>query len=298
MAITYEQVATAAEQLTANGEPVSSRSIRAILPCSPNELGPLLRDWKAGRPTVKSADIVIDPAIAAAVIKQVQDAVDDARTQTEIRLRELEEELQDTQAVGRANEHTITELNAQVEVARTALSNRDGQVSALEKSLTETREALAVETRAKETSLKSLGQAEAKADSIPALEKKIVELTALVDTERTTRESRQVDIARLTAELEAAKKNIATETERVQGLQTHLDKAHADTETLRQQHADHLKSVNAELDKIRTEAHAAQVDKARLEAVEKSQKELIESLKKSLEAATNPATKPESVMQK
>lgn len=288
MSITYDQVATAAEQIIASGGKVSSRSIRAALPCSPNELGPLLRDWKAGRPTVKTADIVLAPEITETIIRQVQTAVIEARAETEDRLRELEEEIHDTQMVGRTNEQKIIELSEQLHLAQTALNTRDGQISELEKSLTDARETAARESHAKEDALKLLGQAEAQVRTIPNLEKRSADLAAQVETERTTREKAQIDIARLTAERDAAIKESTAEIERIKGLQAHLDKAHADTENMRTYHAEHIKNINIELDKTRDAAHAAQVTNARLEAADASNKQLIETLKQALDAAQKP----------
>jgi chromosome segregation ATPase len=284
MTITYEQVAAAAEQIVAAGGKVSSRSIRSILPCSPNELGPLLNDWKAGRTVIKAADIVLDPEISAVILRQVQTVIDKTRADTEERIKELEEEIQDTQTIGRENERRIVDVTGQLAQAHTDINQRDGQLAELHASITDMKEAVARETAAREKALKELGQAETKAAAVPGLEKQIIDLAAQLETERKARETAQIEVAGLRAERDAAKKDATAEAERVKALQSQLEAAQKQTESVRTTYDTRLKEAQAATDKIITAEHSAATQNAKLSAQLEAAAQVRESLEKTIQA--------------
>lgn len=261
MALTYEQVADAAAKLEADGIKVTSRNIRTILPCSPNELGPLLNDWKQGRQKVKSADIVLDPSITVAIIKQVQTAVDEATASVEDRLKDMQEELTDTQTEGRAQAKTIQELRQQLEAAAETIQQHENTISILTSSLNDTKATLIRVGTEKEEAIKKLGTAEQQVAGIPDLNRRITELTADIAKERSEKEAATIENIKINAEL------------------AHLRNKLTELQTSAASSADTIKALTTERDAQREKAHKAEVETMRLTTVEKATQELIAQLK-------------------
>ena len=97
--VTYESVAGAAEAIQQSGGKPSVRSVISHLGGgSPNAVGPLLAEWRAGRPLVRASDIELDPRIAQLIAEQVQKAASDAARAAEERAATVQE---DAEAVAR-----------------------------------------------------------------------------------------------------------------------------------------------------------------------------------------------------
>ena len=73
--VSFETVATAAEELVAAGKKASVRNVIASLggwPCPPNSVLKHLAEWKTGRPLVSIADTDLDDNIKRAIAEQMQ----------------------------------------------------------------------------------------------------------------------------------------------------------------------------------------------------------------------------------
>lgn len=103
--VNFENVAAAAEQIEQAGGRPSVRTVIAHLGGgSPNAVGPLLNEWRAGRVTIKAAEVTLDPRIAAILGEQIQQAAKDAAKAAEDRAAVIQEDADAVAEAGRAAE--------------------------------------------------------------------------------------------------------------------------------------------------------------------------------------------------
>ena len=116
--VTYESVAAAAEAIQQAGGKPSVRAVMSQLGGgSPNAIGPLLNEWRAGRPLVRASDIELDPRIAQLIAEQVQKAASDAARAAEERAATVQEDAEAVAEAGREAEAEAQRLTVALEAA-------------------------------------------------------------------------------------------------------------------------------------------------------------------------------------
>ncbi len=273
--VSYESVAAAAESLAAGGQRPSVRAIIAVLGGgSPNAVLPHLQAWKAARPSVKAADVTIDPRIAAILAEQIIAAVTDATRTAEARAADLEADAEAVAEAGRLAEARAEELAD--ELAQVQADNQQlvGQVDAMQREFEQVKkEAAAVvaeartdaqrERDAAEQARQALARAELRLEAVPALEQQLADLRAQLEAERKARTDAEKAGAVAVAQKEAAERqadeyrtrNAAAEQREIQ-LRTDL----ADLAGKLEAKGDKLAEVSAQ-----AAQHAAERDAARTE---------------------------------
>jgi colicin import membrane protein len=234
--VTYETVAQACEALSAEGKRPSVRAILAQLGGgSPNAVLDHQRQWKAGRPTVKSADIQVDPRIGLIVAEQIAQAVAAARADIEAQLAESEQDAETVGKAGREAEERASALAEELEAAKAKLQAMAGQIDQLnadaEKVKAEAGERVKAaeeracdgiakaedearrEREAREAAQMQMAKAELRLEALPRLEAEIDQMRAEIAQERKARQ--------------AAEQGAAVAVEKASGLAERLTEAKA-----------------------------------------------------------------------
>lgn len=230
--VTFENVAAAATALTEAGQRPSVRAvITALGGGSPNSVLSHLQAWKAARPSVKAADVTIDPRIAEILAAQISASVIDATKAAEARAADLEADAEAVAEAGRAAEARVEELTADLERAQAENQQLMGRLTALTseveqskreaaEAILEARQAAEREREAAESSRQALARAELRLEGLPALEAQLQELRNKLDAERDARAA--LDKRAAVAEAEAAGRK-----ERISTLGSDLSRAQA-----------------------------------------------------------------------
>ncbi|MFJ1259008.1 DNA-binding protein [Cupriavidus sp. CuC1] len=197
--VSYEAVSAAADSLVVGGQRATVRAVIAILGGgSPNAVLPHLQAWKAGRPGIKAADVVLDARIAEILKEQIAADVAKATHEAGIRLADLESDAEAVAEAGRKAEVRADELDDELVKAQAEIQQRDGLLAGLRAELDEIRREAssqvmearadaAREREAAEAARQGLARAELRLEALPALEKESTELRAALDAERITR---------------------------------------------------------------------------------------------------------------
>ena len=216
--VTYEQVAAAANALTADNRKPTLRAVREAL--GTGSMGTIqkhLSRWEEQRPTVHSADIVVSSEVVRALGDEIERHVSNATSA-------LAEQLADAAAArdqlaedGEAQALALAELEAQV-ATLTALTTE--QTARLE----ELRTAEERERTAAERARVALAEANLKLEGVPALQAELERLRASLDS-RTAELSRETaKAASLTAERDALAKQFAGVEQRASATEKHLER--------------------------------------------------------------------------
>lgn len=234
--VTYENVAAAAQTLLDGGSRPSVSAVRATLGGgSPNDILPLLNQWKQARPVVQGADIVLDPQIGQLIAKQIGGAVADAVRAAEQRSADVQADADAVAEAGRDAEKTAALLASELEAARSKLQQQTGQLEERGRELELIREsstaAIAAadekaerEREAAESVRQDLVRAQIRIEAIPRLESEIDALMdRLTKAEGDLAKSRQVEAVAV-AKLDSA-------IERQQDLAARLGRAETQIET-------------------------------------------------------------------
>lgn len=246
--VTFENVARAAEAITAEGRRPSVRSVIDELGGgSPNAVLPLLNEWKSGRPSIHASDIELDPQLSIVVKSMIAKASEQAAKAAEERASDVQADAEAIAEAGRESEAKAAELEVQLEAAQKIISERDQALeiarsnaeqaadSAKEK-VTELDKKLSDERDRADATAKALAHSEVKLEQVPALEAEVKRL-ALVEKEA----------AVLTANLESANVTIADLKQRL-----------IDSETKAQAAAEDASKQAREAEKARIAEQAAQ----------------------------------------
>lgn len=285
--VTFESVAAAAESLASGGQRPSVRAVIAVLGGgSPNAVLPHLQAWKAARPTVKAADVTIDPRIASILAEQIGAAVTDATRAAEARAADLEADAEAVAEAGRLAEARADELAAELGRVQTENQQLTGRVATLAEEVDQVKKDAAAaiaearadtqrERDAAEQARQSLARAELRLESLPALEAQLVELRGQLDAERKARTEAEKVAAVAQAERNAALRQVeaAELAHREQGKQTEIEAGRA---------VDRLSKTEADRDAARKEATEARAEAAKLrgqvEAMQTQQASLLRAL--------------------
>jgi chromosome segregation ATPase len=267
--VTYETVAQACEALSAEGKRPSVRAILAQLGGgSPNAVLDHQRQWKAGRPTVKSADIQVDPRIGLIVAEQIAQAVAAARADIEVQLAEAEQDAETVGKAGREAEERAAALAGELEATRAQLQALNGQIDqlkadaeqvkadAVEKVKTaEERAGAAIakaedearrEREAREAAQMQLAKAELRLEALPRLEAEIDQLKVEIAQERKGRQAAEQGAAVAVEKAGGLVERLAEAKARISGLEKVEEKLAALTDQYQKQQNELLAAARAE----------------------------------------------------
>lgn len=231
--VTTSAVAQACEAIKAEGKKPSVRTVRARLGGgSPNDIAPLLADWKKGIRVTEAPPIQINKAIYDAIAEQIRTEADAAQKDATESLAALESDVEELTQAGRTAEARAKALDTELEVAKGQVQSLVGQIDQLRTDaeqikadaaeqvrVTEDRAAVAVakaedeasrERKDREATIAALGQANARLEALPRLEGENDRLRAELEQVRADVAKQHESAAVATATLEAERKHRQT----------------------------------------------------------------------------------------
>ncbi|CAG0963879.1 hypothetical protein RHDC4_00860 [Rhodocyclaceae bacterium] len=211
--VTAAAVAQACESIKNEGKKPSVRSVRARLGGgSPNDIAPLLADWKKGVRVVEAPPIQIDSAIYEAIAAQVRRESELAQRDAAETIAALESDVEELTQAGRSAELRGDNLNRQLESTKGQLQSLAGQIDQLKTdaeqikadaaaAVAKAEEEATRERKDREATISALGEAHARLEALPRLEEEVKRLHAELAAERSLRADaeRQVAAANATA---------------------------------------------------------------------------------------------------
>jgi len=178
--ITFEQVATVAESIKAQGGKASARAVREVLGSgSMATVLKLLQQWQTGQARQSaSIDDTLDPSIVRAISNQIATRVQEATADTTARLADLQVE---ANIIISENERQATELEAQA-AELVALHGKyaelAGRAQQLDSEVARHLADLSNERTATEEARIALAKAELRLEAVPRIEAEIISVRA------------------------------------------------------------------------------------------------------------------------
>jgi len=221
--ISYEQVAAAAEELTAKGEKITISNVREALGTgSPNTILRMLNEWRSQRPVEIPAEVVLPSSIADAINAEIMNATHSVRMELSGQITQLQYELIDAASNAEALERKLDNTVEQLAVMTDKASEAD-RLSVV----------CAQEREAADHSRIAMTKAEAQRDeALRAADKAAQDVVAITAQAKLANESNksleaevragQQSIAVLTAQLTASVNSNAAANERIAGLELRL----------------------------------------------------------------------------
>ena len=178
--VTQEAVFKAAAELAKGGQRPSVRNvIKAIGGGSPNDVAPLLAQWKETH-TIAVAPVVIDPRLVQVLSEQIAVAVATARDEAAADLAALQEDAAELARAGSEAEALASELAQSLEKVRDELHQQIGRNASLQSEADATKAQTEVdvqeanaralrEREAAETARQALARAELRLEELPRL---------------------------------------------------------------------------------------------------------------------------------
>ena len=309
--VTFESVAAAAESISRDGGRPSVRAVIAQLGGgSPNAVLPFLNEWKAGRPSLKNADIELDPRIGQIVAELVHkaseqaartaeekasdvqadaEAIAEAGRELESRAQSLEGQLTESQQMIAAKERALEDVQA---AAAIQAKNAEEKATALQNQLAEER------TRA-DQAVQSVAKAEVRLELIPGLQSEVERLkpfeqqaavlSANLDSTKAAVDDLKARLGDALADAKLAHDDLEKVRISEQSLQARLDAAMREIEGYKAGMADQkadLATARQETKDVRAELAAARDEAKELRAeikamAVKTDKQTSEQTKKS-----------------
>ncbi len=274
--VNFEAVAAAAEQISKAGGKPSVRSVIVELGGgSPNAVLPLLNEWKAGRPALRSADIELDPRLAQVVADMIQHASEQAAKTAEERAADVQADAETVAEAAREAESMVKDLASKLDDAQKLIATK-------ERALEDVQAAAGIETRnfqervdtlqsqltdersRADQAVQAVAKAEVKLELIPGLQAEIERLkpfesqaavlTANLEASRATAEDLKTRLAESLAEARSAHDDLERVRISEQSLQAKLDAAVREIESLKNLQAEtkaDLTTTKAELKEVR-----------------------------------------------
>lgn len=263
--IAYTDVERIANQMVQTGtEPTVAKVIAAHGSGSATTVTPMLREWHLSRPS-RTADFECPERIQQAIAAEIQRAATAAMEPLQKDLGVANENIQTLVSEGNQRAADLDETASQLTVADTTVKQQRGTIEQLREQL-----AVALSDGQKEREMGNqhrieLTKAQLRLEALPGLEKQVAQLRADLTAEKAASATANQNAAVLKAERDAATKELAAESDRIKGLQAHLDKAHQNTETIRAQHTEEVRKLTEDLDKAKDGLRDVAIEKARLE---------------------------------
>lgn len=212
--ITFEQVASMADAMVAEGLKPASRSLRERLgnTGSMGTINKLLGRWKSGQERQASATLALPPALQRVLLEFVGNELAGARAALESELADQQQEASD---LATENERQVVENESQseeIELLRAEVSAHKGRAGQLESDLVVARDEAARERSGAELARTELAKALLRLESLPRLEADLVAVRGTLEAERLARVTAEQQAAVLAAKIEASDRR-ATEAE-------------------------------------------------------------------------------------
>ena len=222
--ITYDQVATTADKITAEGQRATIRAIRDALGTgSPNTIQRHLAAWRAVHPQTGGAAPELPEALVYAIATEIERAGTRARADVEAQLLEALNEAAELAKAGEILETERDELCDQVaqrtferDLAQGAAAERAMEIQGLKQDLERERK-LAEDARREVAT--ALTRAEAMTEKAAEMRTEIENLKAALASSQQETQARAVELATAQARAEAALAGLAVERDRVKALE-------------------------------------------------------------------------------
>jgi colicin import membrane protein len=289
--VTFESVATAAQEITKEGGRPSVRSVIAYLGGgSPNAVLPLLNEWKAGRPTLKSGDIELDPRIGMVVAELVHKASEQAARTAEEKAADVQADAEAVAEAGRELESLTQSLEGQLTQAQQVIAAKeraleDVQAAAsieaknAQEKATALQNQLAEERARADQAVQAVAKAEVRLELIPGLQSEVERLkpfeqqaavlSANLDSSKATIEDLKARLGDALADAKGAHDDLEKVRISEQSLQARLDAAMREIEGYKAGMADQkadLATARQETKDVRSELAAARDEAKELRA--------------------------------
>ena len=280
--VTFESVAAAAQAIAQEGGRPSVRSVIAYLNGgSPNAVLPLLNEWKAGRPTLKSGDIELDPRIGMVVAELVHKASEQAARTAEEKAADVQADAEAVAEAGRELENRAQSLEGQLTEAKQVIAAKERALedvqaaSAIEaknaqEKATALQNQLAEERIRADQAVQAVAKAEVRLELIPGLQSEVERLkpfeqqaavlSANLDSSKATIDDLKARLGDALADAKGAHDDLEKVRISEQSLQARLDAAMREIESYKAGIADQkadLATARQETKDVRAELAAA-----------------------------------------
>ena len=202
--VTYDNVVSAAKALV---DSAKRPSVRAVITTmgggSPNEVGPLLLQWKKENPVQRQEELVLDPGISVLISKQIKAACDQAVESTQAELEEMQADSVFLARAGKEAEEVNAQLHTELEQARAQVQHLTGRLEAQAIEIDKAREIAIIERQATDGLRMEMVRAQTLAEAVPKLEAEIVSLNLLMRSLEVALAQAQTEAAVATAKFEA-----------------------------------------------------------------------------------------------
>lgn len=277
--ITYNDVAVAADALTATNPKPTLSEVRTQLGStgSYTTIGRHFRAWEDNRPKITPAPVEVPADVIQAMNRWAMQTATALRATAEESLARALKESDDLMRVLETSETERVDLEERALTLKTERDQeqataqaRAAEIDRLTQDNDRERDlAGKAQVAAAEAQLRAEGQTQ----HLVELKTMVERLTEKVETEGKARVEAERNAAVLTAERDAARKDVDQALVRIAGLEGHLDAAHQKAEQMRVEHekrlAEAAQAIVAErvcAGKERRAAHAAAVENATLKA--------------------------------
>ena len=205
LGVTFDEVAAAADRITARAERPTLRGVRAEL--GTGSLGTIqkhLADGQAGRRQIETASVTLPTEIQRVILFEIERNVAEARSRLETELADLksdrdtlaEETEQQASALQKAERHADEQS--------TEIGRQAGMIEQLQRDLTDVKEQITREREAAETARKAAALAELRLESLPKLQDEIEALRAKLENEQEVRRHAEIEAAELRGQAQAS----------------------------------------------------------------------------------------------
>lgn len=248
--ITHEQVAAAADGLTAEGSNPTIRLVRERLGNvgSNGTIHRLLQDWKAAHERHIVATVSLPPALQKTILDFMEQEVSRAKADLQNELTESQQAASDLATENERQNAEIEALTNSIERFHADVANLRGKTAQLETDLENTRNEVVRERDAAEAARTELAKAILRLEAMPRLESDLADTRALLREKDTQREDAARQLAVGQSEIESLKNQLNTEKQHGADLLTRLE---ADKRRLESQLDEAVSSARA------AAAHAA-----------------------------------------
>lgn len=209
-AITYEQVAAAADAMKESGAKPTSRAIRERLGNvgSMGTINKMLQEWKAGQERRITNALAFPPVLQRAIFDFIDQELTSAKANLEAELAEQQQEGAD---LATENERQMAEIKNKTDnltAAHAKLATLHGRNDQMEKDLAVARDEADRERKAAEAARTELAKTLLRLDAMPRLEADLATSRSELEKERQLRVAAEQQVAVLVAKLEAATERV------------------------------------------------------------------------------------------
>lgn len=205
--ITFEQVATAADELKAKDVKPTSRAVREVLGTgSMATVCKFLEQWKSGQARQSQvADDSIDQSVARALNAHIATKIQTAISDSTARLADMQGELASVILENERQSNEISDLTVEAAFHKEEGAKLVGQIERLTTDLTNTILELGAERQAAEQARIQLAKAELRLEAVPRIEAEIEKVRAELDVERKSAAKAREEAAELRGRIAALK---------------------------------------------------------------------------------------------